>query len=293
MSPLADPVIGAIFDNVQNAGLAASSLVGAILSKDNVTIGKVISVTPQRYYKMPNQRGCRVDVVIETDKNERIIVEVQIYHDPTIFQRNLFAASRIFASESIEGATSAQMAKGMPRVIAINLLDFNVRDDNNDLLQPIKLMFTKLPLKVALNQFSIYHVQLTRLDDTPANYSDDFYCWLYVMNTARQKDLSIEEVIAMTPELQAFAERNAGFRQYCDQYNRVAADPETQEEYYRWINEQMRQEGMKQGAVELAMREVARRALARNMQIADIAALTGLSEADIEALTSPGPTPTP
>jgi hypothetical protein len=28
MSPLADPVVGAIFDSVENAGLAAQSLVG-------------------------------------------------------------------------------------------------------------------------------------------------------------------------------------------------------------------------------------------------------------------------
>jgi hypothetical protein len=85
MSPLADQVVGAIFVNVQSAGLATASLIGAILAKDGVIIGKVISVTPQRYYKTPNERGCRVDIEVITDKNEWIIVEVQIYYDPPYF----------------------------------------------------------------------------------------------------------------------------------------------------------------------------------------------------------------
>jgi predicted transposase/invertase (TIGR01784 family) len=289
MSPLADPVVGAIFDNVQNAGLAAASLVGAILIQDGIKIGKVISVTPQRYYKLPNKRGCRVDVVIETNANERIITEVQIYFDPTIFQRNLFAASEIFVSETTEGTTSAEMAKEMPCVIAINILDFNVREDNKELLQPVKPMFTKEPVKVAFKQFSIYNVQLPRLEEMPADFSDDFYCWLYVMNTAMRKKVSIEEVISMTPELQAFAERNTGFQQYCDQYKRAAADPETQKEYYRWINEQMRQEGMKRGAVEKALKQeraqIARSMLVDNIPIGTIAKYTHLSEEEIKALS--------
>jgi hypothetical protein len=71
---LADLVVGVV--NVQSAGLAAASWIGAILAKDGVIIGKVIYVTPQRYYKTPNERGCRVDIEVITDKNERIIVEV-------------------------------------------------------------------------------------------------------------------------------------------------------------------------------------------------------------------------
>ncbi|MDR1532893.1 MAG: hypothetical protein LBS62_12090 [Clostridiales bacterium] len=96
----------------------------------------------------------------------------------------------------------------------------------------------------------------------------------------------------MTPKLTAFAERNAGFRQYCEQYNRAASSPETQDEYYRWVNEQMRQQGMIQGAVKKAeeraerrrTREIARSLLSSNMPIADVAKHTGLSEDEIKKL---------
>jgi hypothetical protein len=54
----------------------------------------------------------------------------------------------------------------------------------------------------------------------------------------------IEEVIHMTPSLQPFMDSDKGFHQYCAQYHRVASDPAVQDEYYRWVNEQMRQQGM-------------------------------------------------
>ncbi|GHV10488.1 hypothetical protein FACS1894217_15950 [Clostridia bacterium] len=93
LSPLADPVVGAIFSDVENAGLAAESLVRSIIGSES--LGKVISVTPQRYYKIPDQRGCRVDVEIETSNNRIIIAEVQLSVDPVMPQRNLLAPRSI------------------------------------------------------------------------------------------------------------------------------------------------------------------------------------------------------
>ena len=48
----------------------------------------------------------------------------------------------------------------------------------------------------------------------------------------------------MTPGLQAFAERDAGFRQFNDRYETVSADPETRREYAMWFDEALRLEGM-------------------------------------------------
>ena len=50
LSPLADPVAGAIFANAEVAGLASESLINATLKeeKEPLLAGKVISVTPQR-----------------------------------------------------------------------------------------------------------------------------------------------------------------------------------------------------------------------------------------------------
>jgi hypothetical protein len=51
----------------------------------------------------------------------------------------------------------------------------------------------------------------------------------------------------MNAQLQQFANEDAGFRQFCERYSRVAADPRTRREYHDWIYEQMREQGLKEG----------------------------------------------
>ncbi|MDR1788695.1 MAG: Rpn family recombination-promoting nuclease/putative transposase, partial [Treponema sp.] len=113
LSPLADPVVGAIFSDAQNAGLAAASLIGAVLEKDGIFIREVVSVTPQRHHKEPGSRGVRIDVEVATEADEVIIVEVQLFPDDSLYQRNLFAASHVFIDRVPEGTQPRDLAASM------------------------------------------------------------------------------------------------------------------------------------------------------------------------------------
>jgi len=246
LSPLSDPVAGAIFANVEVAGLASESLINATLKaeKEPALIGKIISVTPQRTHSSPTRRGCRVDVDTETDANEFVRYEVQISPDMYIMVRDLFSASHLFTENSSKGDTSAQMATKMPKVIYINLLGYVLRKSNTDMVQPFKVMYTKSPHEVAIPNFGGYNIQLPRLLEMDANFDDDLYCWCYTLYTAHLENKTVREVVSMTPELQAFAERDVGFQQFNDRYETVSADPETRREYAMWFDEALREEGM-------------------------------------------------
>ena len=250
LSPLADPVAGAIFANVEVAGLASESIIRATLKAENepMLVGKIISVTPQRTHLSPTRRGCRVDIDTKTDANEYVRYEVQIAPEAHIMIRDLFSASHLFAENSSKGDTSAQMAATMPKVIYINLLGYILRKQNTDMVQPFKVMYTKPPQEVAIPNFGGYNIQLPRLLEADANFNDDLYCWCYTLYTAHNQKKTIREVVAMTPELQAFAERDAGFQQFNDRYDHVSADPKTRREYAMWFNEALRQEGMREWA---------------------------------------------
>jgi len=51
MSPLANPVVGAIFTSVKSAGMAARSIIDSILKSDNSGLnGTITRVTPQGTY---------------------------------------------------------------------------------------------------------------------------------------------------------------------------------------------------------------------------------------------------
>ena len=143
----------------------------------------------------------------------------------------------------------------MPTVISINILTYNIRKDNPDVLQPFMLMYTKPPLRKAISQFGGYNVQLPNLLKMKPDFSSELYCWLYTIYTAHKENKTISEVIGMIPELQEYARNDAGFMQFCDQYELVAADPQTRSEYFIWYNNRMREVGMYEAAREIGREE--------------------------------------
>ena len=256
LSPLADPVVSAIFTSVETAGLAAESLVRVVLESDNnLLTGKIVRVTPQSTHSSPYHRGCRVDMEIETDTNEWVLAEVQMITDAAIMQRGLFSSSSILTKTSTKGDTSAQMVAKLPRVICINILGYNIREDNIEVVQPFKILYTKPPHAVAIPNFSGYNVQLPRLLEMEPDFTSGLYCWGYTLYTAHKQGKSVQEVVSMTPALQAYAKRDDGYQQFCEQYQLAAADPDTRDAYVNWILSIMKEEGMREGARIEGLRE--------------------------------------
>ena len=77
-----------------------------------------------------------------------------------------------------------------------------------------------------------------------ANFDDDLYCWCYALYTAHLEKKTVQEVVSMTLGLQAFAERDPGFRQFNERYETVSADPNTREAYAKWFDDALREAGM-------------------------------------------------
>jgi predicted transposase/invertase (TIGR01784 family) len=251
MSPLADPVSSAIFSSVEVAGLAAESLISAILNDCGDELkGKITSITPQRVHISLGDRGCRVDMEMPTDAGEDYIVELQINPDAHIVTRNIFAAAHKFVSSSKSGDSSSQMAKRLPKLIYINVFAYNCRSDNDDVVQPFGIMYKKGPFTVVVPNFSGYNIQLPKVVGMKQDFDSPLYCWCYALYMAHVNEKSMKEVVDMTTELQAFANRDAGFQQFCDRYKLVASDPKTRDEYVRWAANQMREEGVRDAALE-------------------------------------------
>ena len=307
MSPLADPVFSGIFANVGVAGLAMESFIRAVLEADNERlVGKVTSVTPQRAHSSVKRRGCRVDIDTETDENERIVTEIQINPDARIKVRNLFSASHIFRESSVKGDTPAQMAKKMPKVIHINLLAYEVRENSSELLEPFKIMYTKKPKEVAIPNFSGYNIQLPKLEKMEPDFGSALYCWCHAAYTAHAEGKSLKEVVDMSKALQDYALQDPGFKQFCERYNIVSQDPQTQRQYVSWVNDIMREAGIKEAAwlsgekegvrkgIQKGIRKgkiegietVAINMLKKNHAVQFVADLTNLTVEEVETLKS-------
>jgi hypothetical protein len=268
MSPLADPVVSAIFANEKVAGLAAESLIRATLNADNpeLNIAKIISVTPQRSHIGAFTRGCRVDVEVETINNEIVVFEVELNPSEIIIQRDLLSASRIFTERSFKGDTAREMAAGMPKIIYINILNYNIREDNKDVLQPFRIMYTKPPAVPAAENFSGYSVQLPRITEMQPDFTNGFYCWYFTLYTAHIEKKSVQEVLEMSPQLQEYAQLDAGYRQFCDQYNLVASDPVSRREYHFWFMDKLSEGGTILAAERIGMERGMAKGIEKGME---------------------------
>jgi len=125
-------------------------------------------------------------------------------------------------------------------MIFVNILAYTCRDDNREIVQPTKIVYTKPPMTVRTDKFSAYDVQLPRVAELEPDWDSDLYCWLYTLWTAHSGKKSVEEVIAMTPQLQNFT-ADSGFAQFRDRLEILGADEEFLDDYYRWYAYQMEQ----------------------------------------------------
>ena len=70
----------------------------------------------------------------------------------------------------------------------------------------------------------------------------------------------------MTPQLQAYAERDNGYFQFCKQYDLAVADPVTMQEYRNWVLDELREEGMRIAAIEEGMEKGMEQGAARERE---------------------------
>jgi predicted transposase/invertase (TIGR01784 family) len=235
LSPLADPVVSAIFDSVENAGLAAQSLVENILKSEGVKVGNIISVTPQSV-NIPNVnvRSTRVDILLETDRKERILVEVQMYKEP-LLERNMLAVSQDIATAFPKSADVWQIKSQFPKIYVINIMNYSPRTDNDDFIQPIKLMYTKSPARTAFENLQIFNVQLPAFRKKKHDLTDKLHAWLYILDTAEQEKKTVEEVISMDETLRTTVSEDPGLKQFIENYDRISASGEMRKEYFGYI----------------------------------------------------------
>ena len=142
LKPLADPVIAAIFTNEDAAGLAAQSLVNAVLELDgDPPIGKIIRLTTQKTVSNIFSRGYRLDIEGLTE-NELSDTEIQLT-PLNMVNRGFLQAGQLAGANAKRGDTMPELLKKMPRILMINLNWFDDRPKHPDFTQPVDLMYRK------------------------------------------------------------------------------------------------------------------------------------------------------
>ncbi|MDR1559442.1 MAG: Rpn family recombination-promoting nuclease/putative transposase [Clostridiales bacterium] len=238
--PLADPVFSKLFQNAEVSGIAMKELLNATLEDSrNVPIGNIISLMPQSLHSDASERAYRTDVEAVTVNGEAVIMEVQLSRFASTIERTLLYSGQALATRARIGATLKDVIVEMPRVIMLNILDFDLRANGVNFHQVAKLTYREEPRERATDKFEIHNLELKKFRQTEPDLSKPLHCWLTAVCRAQDEKKSLKEVVDMDATLQEYYKSNPGFAQFIDRHDRVSAEPEVRRDYRRWEYEQM------------------------------------------------------
>ena len=231
----------------------------------------------------------RLDVRVKAESGRLFDIEVQIDKD-FMNERCFFYGSRMSEDEFKRGDPYDKM----PEVRVINIVDFYVREDHTHVVEPVVLSYANNPGEVATEKFKMYHIQLPAFRKEHKTLEsvkgDTFNSWLYMFD----RGYKIPE------EMEVLSGMSEGLRNFAAQYHYAIHDPDLIR-HYRMIEDgkhdvatkisvaetkarlEGKLEGEREGRLETT-KENARRMKAKGYPGEDIAEITGLSVAEIEAL---------
>lgn len=283
LEPLSDSVFSYIFAD-KDLTVSMQELIDSVLTDaGDPLIGKVKSVQAQYSVQksMVSTHGGRLDARVEAADGTLFDIEVQIYLEPSMNDRSWFCGSALMSEEFREG----QPYHEFPRVRVINLLDFVLREEHPDLLQPIGLLYRKDPA-TATDAFRIYNIELPKFRDTNPTLEsvkdDPLLRWLYLLDVGYKNDHELEVLSNMTEGMRAFAKRykvslnDPDLRRMYD-YEMSAKREQASRDY----NSEMR--GEKRGEAR-AYEKVVRSALSKNLPQDVIYALVDAPREEVDAI---------
>ena len=207
-NPLNDSVFNYLFSG-KDMNVSMQEFIDSVLTDaGDPLIGQVKEIQTQYDVKKRvfGAHGGRLDVRVEAADGELFDIEVQTYFEPSMNDRAWFYGSSMMSEAFLEGQTY----KRVPKVRVINLLDFVLRKNHADLLQPIGLLYRKEP-ETATDAFRIYNIELPKFRDTNptlASVKDDpLRRWLYLLDKGYQNDHEMEVLSSMTEGMRNFANR--------------------------------------------------------------------------------------
>ncbi len=228
LNPLADIVFSCMFQNMDGAP-AMKELINAVLTNaGDEPIAEIVDMRSQypQLAEQPVGKSGRLDVKAKTADGELIDAEVQLWVEDYFVDRELFYGDKMM----IEDLKSGETYQDMPKTRVIAFMDFVLREDNPDIVQPVKFMYTKEPVRVASDKIRIYNVELPKFTEEYDSIEDvsgesekenALLQWLYMLTRGYQSE----------EEMEMLETRTAGMDNFTSLYHKANADQKLRDRY--------------------------------------------------------------
>lgn len=276
VSPLNAVVFACIFQDVEKAGKAMMEFLNAVL--EHVGEEPIVEILDMKseyavFGESADQKYGRLDVRVKAESGRLFDIEVQIDKD-FMNERGFFYGGRMGEDEFKPGESYDKL----PEVRVINIVDFYVRDDHSNVVEPVVLSYVNNPGEVATEKFKMYYIQLPAFRKEHKTLEsvkgDTFNSWLYMFDRGYQDPDEMEVLSGMTE----------GLRNFAAQYNYAINDPDLIRRY------RMFEDGKRDVATKVSVAERnahikdARGFKEKGVDPAIISSVTGLSMDEIAKL---------
>lgn len=276
VSPLNAVVFACIFQDVEKAGKAMMEFLNAVL--EHVGEEPIVEILDMKseyavFGESADQKYGRLDVRVKAESGRLFDIEVQIDRE-FMNERGFFYGGRMGEDEFKPGESYDKL----PEVRVINTVDFYVRDDHSNVVEPVVFSYVNNPGEVATEKFKMYHIQLPAFRKEHKTLEsvkgDTFNSWLYMFDRGYQDPDEMEVLSGMTE----------GLRNFAAQYNYAINDPDLIRRY------RMFEDGKRDVATKVSVAERnahikdARGFKEKGVDPAIISSVTGLSMDEIAKL---------
>ncbi|MBB4075645.1 putative transposase/invertase (TIGR01784 family) [Anoxybacillus voinovskiensis] len=249
----------------------------------------------------------RLDVIVRTNRGERIHVEIQIIPQYGMPERLLYYWARLFSSSLSKG----ERYDTLPPTIMIAILNyplfphetdrfhtiFHIREDEEHFLWSDHLEFHVLDLSQFMVKWKKYRWDVKQSPEWP---------WLTMLSAVDGRTKKVDE--EMVRELEGIAMTEQEILEALEEWQSLSVDPENRYAYemrLKWLLDQLsnirgsREEGLKEGlkrgleqgrveglkeGMKHKEREMIRKMVEKGMSIADIAHMLDLTEEEVQRI---------
>ncbi|MCZ0756970.1 Rpn family recombination-promoting nuclease/putative transposase [Anoxybacillus sp. J5B_2022] len=248
----------------------------------------------------------RLDVLVRTNRGERINVEIQVVNQYDMPERLLYYWARLFSASLSKG----EKYSSLPSTIMIAILNyplfphetdrfhtvFHIREDEEQFLWSPHLEFHVLDLSQFMVKWKKYRREVKRAPEWP---------WLTMLSAVDNRTKGVDE--EMLRELEELARSEQEILEALEEWESLSVDPENRYAYemrLKWLLDQLtnirsereaieegwkkgleqgKQEGLREGMKE-GMKNLVRTMAKKGMNAKDIAHLTDLPEEEVRDL---------
>ncbi|WP_027410034.1 Rpn family recombination-promoting nuclease/putative transposase [Anoxybacteroides tepidamans] len=248
----------------------------------------------------------RLDVLVRTNRGERINVEIQVVNQYDMPERLLYYWARLFSSSLSKG----EKYSALPPTIMIAILHyplfphetdrfhtvFHIREDEEQFLWSPHLEFHALDLSQFMVKWKKYRREIKRAPEWP---------WLTMLAAVDSRTKVVDE--EMLRELEELARREQEILEALEEWQNLSVDPENRYSYemrLKWLLDQLTniqgereaieegwkkglEQGMKEGikeGIKEGMKNLVHAMSKKGMTAKDIANWTDLPEEEVRDL---------